>query len=343
MNNAESQPGPRGTEQPDDRETRGESQLYYFPPPDQRAAEYYRDEPYIPTVMHQLPQARAFDVLPDAEPREVTFGRVLLHLFLLGLTAITTTLLGALFLDSLRGGMLFSFTLLMILGAHETGHYMACRWYGVRATLPFFIPAPIGIGTFGAFIKIKSPIPTRRALFDIGIAGPLAGFVFALPAAFVALYFAQTAPAGPMPDGAMIFQDPPLFILIANLLGVPRDIIVNPVWLAAWVGALVTSLNLLPVGQLDGGHVTHALFGPHGHRRIAFAVYGGVLALAAVSYFRKGWMGWIVYVLILTFMLRVGHPPVVNDAEPLGRGRLLVAAISLLVFLLCFIPFPITF
>lgn len=319
----------------------GASRLYYFPQPPAftPAPDEVGYEAYRPTTIHRLPQARQ----PEPQPREITFGRVLFHLLLLGLTVVTTTLIGALFLQSFKGGMLFSFTLLMILGAHEMGHYIACRWYGVRATLPYFIPAPIGIGTFGAFIKIKSPIPTRRALFDIGIAGPLAGFVFVLPAAFIALHFAQSAPAGATTDGNPVFHDPLLFILTAKLLGVPRDIVVNPVWFASWVGMLVTSLNLLPVGQLDGGHVTYSLFGPRGHKRIALAVYCGVIALAVFAWLRGGWLGWAVYVVILTLMLRVGHPSIVDEYEPLGRARVLVAVVGLMVFLLCFLPLPITF
>jgi membrane-associated protease RseP (regulator of RpoE activity) len=223
------------------------------------------------------------------------------------------------------------------------GHYVACRWYNVRATLPFFIPAPIGVGTFGAFIKIKSPIPSRRALFDIGIAGPLAGFVFAVPAAMIALYFAQGAPPFPLTGEFPIFHDPPLFLLLGRLFHLPRDLELNPVYLASWVGLLVTSLNLLPVGQLDGGHVIYALFGWRGHRWIARVIYLSVVGLAVYSYFRGGWMGWIVYAVLLTLMLRVGHPPVMDEVEPLGLGRQLVAVIGLIVFLLCFMPFPITF
>ncbi|HYE73758.1 MAG TPA: site-2 protease family protein, partial [Blastocatellia bacterium] len=131
--------------------------------------------------------------------------------------------------------------------------------------------------------------------------------------------------------------------LIGKMLGVPRDIQINPIWFAAWVGMLVTSLNLLPVGQLDGGHVTYALFGRRGHRLIALGVYFSVIALAAISYFSGGWMGWLIYVIILTLMLRVGHPSVMNPSEPLGFGRILVATIGLIVFQLCFLPFPITF
>lgn len=281
----------------------------------------------------------------EEPPREeVTTGRVLWHLLLLGLTAITTTLLPTFlfFGGSLTSGMLFSFTLLAILGAHEMGHYLACRLYGVRATLPFFIPAPLGVGTFGAFIKIKSPIPNKRALFDIGIAGPLAGFVFLIPAAIIGLYFASPATGMAGGDG-LTFHDPLLFRAIAKLLRVPHDILVNPYWFAAWVGCLVTSLNLLPVGQLDGGHVVYAALGARWHWIIARIIYVGVIALTIASYFLSGWMGWAVYVVILTIMLRVGHPRVMDEEEPLGFGRQIVAIIGLLVFMLCFMPAPVTF
>src|SRR5262249_30220064 len=156
---------------------------------------------------------------------------------------------------------IFSFTLLVILGAHEFGHYFACRYYGVRATLPFFLPAPPAIsflGTFGAVIKIKAPIRSRRALFDIGIAGPLAGFAFALPASVVGLLMAKAAV--PSVDAVsssdiQLFQDPLLFKLIIKLFHTPAYFDWNPVYWAAWGTLLVTALNLFPVGQLDGGHV----------------------------------------------------------------------------------------
>jgi membrane-associated protease RseP (regulator of RpoE activity) len=267
----------------------------------------------------------------------------LLHFVLLALTALTTTVMGALFWNDgtspLLSGLLYSVSLLMILGAHEMGHYVACCWYGVSATLPFFIPSPLPLGTFGAVIRIKSPIPSRRALFDIGIAGPLAGFVFAVPVALIAHYFAKASTA----DGSgIVFNDPLLFKLIIKLLHVPPSIDANPLWFAAWLGLLMTSLNLLPIGQLDGGHVIYAVFGRTGHRIIARAVYLGVVLLAFYSYFSGGWLGWFVWVVLLTIMMRFGHPPVVDEEEPLGFARVLVAIIGLLVFALCFMPFPIT-
>src|SRR6185369_1365249 len=161
-------------------------------------------------------------------------------------------------------GATFSASLLAILFSHEMGHYLACRYYKVSATLPYFIPAPpiFLAGTFGAFIKIRSPIPTRRALFDIGLAGPLAGFVVALPVSVMGLL--AMSPGGAPPDHAIFFNDPLLFRLLAKLLGVPLDpnAPTTPYYMAAWIGLLVTSLNLMPVGQLDGGHGTFAVFGP---------------------------------------------------------------------------------
>ena len=314
------------------------SQPYYFPP---RPPEFYR-----PTAVNSLPQA---------PPEELTFGRVARHVLLLGLTILTTTAAGALlFFDgalsgdavarALAAGLLFSFTLLGILGAHEMGHYLACRWYGVRATLPYFIPVPLPpVGTFGAFIKIKSPIPSRRALFDIGISGPLAGFVFALPAAVVALSFAVSLPPSALTGEAIVFHDPPLFLLLGKLFGLPPDLELNPVYFAAWVGLFMTSLNLLPVGQLDGGHVVYAVFGRQWHRWVARAVYLTVIGLGVYNFWRGGWLGWFVYAVILTLMMRFGHPPVIEEGEELGTGRKLVAVLGLIVFLLCFMPVPITY
>jgi membrane-associated protease RseP (regulator of RpoE activity) len=311
-------------------------------------------EGYRTTVVHRLPQyfSPSIPQTIPAEPKEITFGRLLFHLLLLGLTVVTTTVfIGIFWLGGLMEGIVYSFTVLSILMAHEMGHYIACRWYGVRATLPYFIPAPIWpVGTFGAFIKIKSPIPSRRALFDIGIAGPLAGFVFAIPAALIAHYFAEPAAPADMSDGSIIINSPLLFKFFEhlfhlqpnNLFLVPPGSQMNPIWWAAWIGVFMTSLNLLPVGQLDGGHVTYAALGRRGHRAVALASYVCVIALALYSV-RDGLWNWVVYAVLLTLVMRVGHPPVVDEDEPLGLARKLVAIIGLLVFVLSFMPFPITF
>src|SRR5688572_6840810 len=175
-------------------------------------------------------------------------------------------------------GLTFSAALLAILTAHEMGHYVACRRYRVNATLPFFIPAPplFLAGTFGAFIKIKSPIPSRRALFDIGLAGPLAGFVVAIPISLVGILNMQPSVHGG--GYGIVFNDPLLFRLLGSLLGTPLDPYapINPYYMAAWIGLLVTSLNLMPVGQLDGGHGTFALFGQRAHRLIGRSAFAAM-------------------------------------------------------------------
>ena len=243
----------------------------------------------------------------------------------------------------------FSAALLSILLAHEAGHYVACRRYNVRATLPYFIPAPplFLAGTFGAFIKIKSPIPTRRALFDIGVAGPLAGFAVILPVALAAVLTAEasTFSVETVAPGTTIifFNDPPLLRLFAAPFGVDLpNIAGNPFYFAAWIGLLVTSLNLLPVGQLDGGHAVFAVFGRRAHRHIGRTAFALMTVVAALGWLWHHAPGGFVYAVLLFVMLRVPHPQVAHEADPLGRARLAVAALTLLVFLLSFEPFPIT-
>ena len=240
-------------------------------------------------------------------------------------------------------GVAFSASLLAILFSHEMGHYLACRYYKVEATLPYFIPAPplFMPGTFGAFIKIRSPIPSRRALFDIGLAGPLAGFVVALPLSVVGVM--TIGPSIPPPASAIYFNDPVLFRLLAWLMGVPLDpnAPINPYYMAAWVGLLVTSLNLMPVGQLDGGHGTFAVFGPRAHHVIARVAFVGTATLAVLGFVLHNSPSGFLYTILLAVMMRVPHPaPTVM--EPLGTKRTLIAILTLLVFILCFWPFPIT-
>lgn len=243
----------------------------------------------------------------------------------------------------LAEGLIFSAALLAILTAHELGHYIACRRYGVAATLPFFIPAPplFLAGTFGAFIKIKSPIPSRRALFDIGLAGPLAGFVVAVPVAVIGVM--QMEPGVPWSGYGIIFQDPLLFRLIAWIIGQPLDMFapINPYYMAAWIGLLVTSLNLMPVGQLDGGHGTFAVFGQRAHSFIGRVAFVTMAMLTVLGYLWYNSPSGFLYTVLLLVMLKVRHPQPVQ-MEPLGRGRIWIAVITLMVFALCFWPFPIT-
>ncbi len=240
-------------------------------------------------------------------------------------------------------GLTFSATLLAILTAHEMGHYLACRKYGVSATLPFFIPAPplFLAGTFGAFIKIRSPLPTRRVLFDVGLAGPLAGFIVLLPIAVVGVL--NIGPPLSVTGHEIIFNDPLLLRLLAKALGVRLDPYspTNPCYMAAWIGLLVTSLNLMPVGQLDGGHGTFAIFGQRTHRLVGRAAFLIMAVISVLGFVWHGSPSGFLYVVLLAIMLRVRHPQP-EVMEPLGLSRHVIAVVTLIVFALSFWPFPIT-
>ncbi|MEK7856481.1 MAG: site-2 protease family protein, partial [Acidobacteriota bacterium] len=245
----------------------------------------------------------------------------------------------------LRYGLSFSLSLLFILISHEMGHYIACRIYKVDATLPFFIPTPPMIGpagTFGAFIKIRSPMPSRKAVFDIGVAGPIAGFIALVPVAITGVMTMQ--PAAPEqlanPSG-IIFSDPLLMQAIAGLAGVDLSTSVgNAFYFAGWVGLLVTALNLIPSGQLDGGHAVFAVCGEAIHRwtgRIAFVLMAS-LSIIGWLYFNSP-SGFLIAIL-LGIMMKIRHP-VPWDQTPLDAKRKAVAFLTLIIFVLCFMPFPI--
>jgi membrane-associated protease RseP (regulator of RpoE activity) len=242
-------------------------------------------------------------------------------------------------------GATFSASLLAILFSHEMGHYLACRYYKVNATLPYFIPAPpiFLAGTFGAFIKIRSPIPTRRALFDIGLAGPLAGFVVAVPVAVAGLLSLGPPVETHATDGLIIFSDPLLFRLLAKLVGITLDpnSPPNPLYMAAWIGVLVTSLNLMPVGQLDGGHGVFGVFGARAHRIIGRIAFVAVVVLALLGFWWHNSPSGFLYAVLLGIMMKVPHPAP-GVMEPLGTKRTVIAILTLLVFVLCFCPFPIS-
>lgn len=243
----------------------------------------------------------------------------------------------------LKEGVFFSGSLLAILASHESGHYLFCRYYGVDATLPFFIPQPplLVPGTFGAFIRMKSVVPSRRALFDIGLAGPLAGFIVMVPIAFAGLLTLEHQVVPPGASG-ITFNDPLLFRLIGWAFGIRLDDgIVNPFYLAAWFGALVTALNLMPVGQLDGGHGTFSVLGERAHWWIGRIAFVSMAVVSVLGWFWHGSPSGFLYVVLLAVLLRVRHPQP-QRMEPLGLARIIVAVVTLIVFVLCFLPFPLT-
>jgi membrane-associated protease RseP (regulator of RpoE activity) len=245
----------------------------------------------------------------------------------------------------LINGLCFSVSLLTILISHEMGHYVACRLYGVDSSLPYFIPTPPMVGpagTFGAFIRIRSRIPTRRAIFDIGVAGPIAGFIALIPIAFIGVSTMKTAPAGtPIPPDTLVFADPLMMKGIGFLFGKDMALGVgNPFYFAAWMGLLVTALNLIPSGQLDGGHAMYAALGERIHSwtgKIAFVAMASLSILGMLIY--QSPAGFLIAIL-LGVMMRVPHPEP-WDNTPLDTKRKVIAVITLLIFILCFVPFPI--
>jgi membrane-associated protease RseP (regulator of RpoE activity) len=244
----------------------------------------------------------------------------------------------------LRTGLMFSLPALFILLCHELGHYLLCRRFGIRATLPYFVPTPIGLGTFGAFIRIRSLMRSRRELFDIGIGGPLAGFAALLP--FLVYGIAHSQPtrvalAAPDQPVVMSLLQPGkslAIVLLTRLLHgpLPDGVVLNlhPFALAAWVGLLATAINLLPLGQLDGGHLLYATVGPRWQRRLAWPLW---IALVVAGFLNPGWWVWALIVAVLGLR----HPPLVDEATPLGPGRRALALLALLLLVLCFMPVPI--
>ncbi len=236
---------------------------------------------------------------------------------------------------AMLAGLPFAATLLGILLAHELGHYFTCRYYGMSASYPYFIPAPTLIGTLGAFIRIRSPIVNRKALFDVGLSGPVAGFIFVIPAMAFAILHSKIIP-GVQADSAVIFGEPVLMRILLALLrpGVhAADLLLNPIGRGAWVGLFATSLNLIPGGQLDGGHILYAL-SSESHRRVTFGV---AIALIPLAYFWWGWLAWAAILLILGFR----HPPLLDRRALLDNKRRVWAAIGLAIFVLSFMPVPV--
>jgi membrane-associated protease RseP (regulator of RpoE activity) len=291
--------------------------------------------------------------------RSAYTSRIWLHAGLLLATLFTTCLVGSRMQQSFHGnlplsaddiwnafangwrdpatllaGLPFSLTLLTILMAHELGHFLTCVYYRLDASLPYFLPAPVLTGTFGAFIRIRSPIYLRKTLFDVAVGGPLAGFVFLLPALAIGVAFSKVIP-GIGAESEILFGVPPLLRLMemAVFPGVPSgDIYLHPVARAAWIGLLATGWNLIPIGQLDGGHVVYSLAGRR-HLKLSW-IFLGVLVILGIFY----WRWWFLWVVILYFGRR--HPAI-HDSEALSPGRKKLAWLTLMIFLICFTPAPI--
>src|SRR3990167_5325682 len=266
----------------------------------------YPSEPYWST--RGVSEYQPVEVLP---PPRVPRQRIWLHVLLFLLTILSTMTVG---------GALFAAGLLSILTAHEFGHYFAARRYGVPVILPYFIPFPFSLfGTLGAFIRMSPRIPNRRALFDIAAAGPLAGLVLAIPLSYVGIQLSQTVYKDALPGNVITLGEPFLFQglgwLAHGSLGANVDLLLHPLAFAGWAGMFVTALNLLPIGQLDGGHISHSLFGFRS-RLVAVAMFGG-LAVFSMARHNPTWLP----LLLLLFFFGIQHPRTGDDGLPLGRSR----------------------
>jgi membrane-associated protease RseP (regulator of RpoE activity) len=296
---------------------------------------------------------------PGPPPREWIIAAILF-----GATVISTTFAGLFyfkgdigFFRALRSiilhpslmlyGLPFSIPLISILLAHELGHFIACRYYGMRCTPPFFLPFPISIvGTLGAFIKIKSPFRHKRALFDIGVAGPLAGFIFTIPTLWIGISRSRLIPKGILGHGGFSFGEPLIFRLIGMLASgyspSRHDMLANPIAMAGWFGLLATSLNLLPIWQLDGGHIAYAIFGRSWQKALSIIAILPIVVLGLLSWRIPTYLFIGILLLILGTRLRFYHPPTLFDEDELGPGRLLIGLLALLILILSFTPIPIS-
>jgi membrane-associated protease RseP (regulator of RpoE activity) len=311
----------------------------------------------IPRFEHQPEPAYAYERQPRAPIRLPPLN---IALFLL--TFLTTTMAGAdsagapvmlgvpASLPNLAAGLPFSIPLMLILFAHEMGHYLTSRRYGVDSSLPYFIPAPFPslffVGTFGAFIRMRRPPRTRREMFDIGAAGPWAGFIVAVIASIIGLARSQVTPLDTSQGGLFLGNSMLFWGVSRVVLGVdPNNVNVNvhPIALAGWIGLLVTAINLLPVGQLDGGHVVYSLFGGRWHRVVSRAAWIGCGLMVLIPYLLHltFWGGWLLW-FVLLIGLGLGHPATTDTDMPLRGPRKICAWATIILFVVTFTPVPVS-
>ena len=281
---------------------------------------------------------------------------VLINITLLIATVITTVLTGSILYmghfdiwtvtnvinvfnikNLFYGGMLFAFPLMSILFVHEMGHYFTSKKHGIKTSLPFFMPIPpilpsFNIGTFGALISSSDPMPNKKALFDVGISGPIAGFLVAIPVTILGIMFSIPAPLSEPVSGEIMLGGSILFSFLSSTIlnipaGTPIDLSLTA--FAGWVGLLITSINLLPAGQLDGGHIFRAVLGRK-------QKYAGWIAIFILIF-----TGWTFFAIIIVFMMGMMHPPPLNDDTDIDLRRKLLFFVALIILVICFIPIPI--
>ena len=304
---------------------------------------------FVPNLLKERPGYVVYVVrMPERQFRGITVNVVLLIL-----TIASTIGAGMMFVftyedipfwsleTAWKGALYFAAPLMLILGLHEMGHYLAARKHKVAASLPFFIPAPpfpFIIGTFGAFISLREPIHSKRSLMDIGFSGPIAGFVVAIFVTILGFKLSAWDPhyVGEDASASILLGTPLIFDALARLVPPPADVLIHPTAFAGWVGFLVTFINLLPAGQLDGGHISRALFGQYA-RYVGFAT---VALMVGVSWW-TGYWGWVLFVGFIILFLN--HPPPLNDISPLTPSRYMAGVAAIIMLMVCFVPAPFTY
>jgi membrane-associated protease RseP (regulator of RpoE activity) len=304
---------------------------------------------YIPMIIYD----KGEHIITVAKRPTAKYRSTSVNLVMLIITVLTTVFAGTLewggfdnvstkdvFAPStiLMGTLTFALPLMAILGVHELSHYFAARRRKVAASLPFFIPSIPPLGTFGAFISLRDPIPNKKTLLEIGVAGPLAGFLLTIPIGILGLILtndaAKIAPANVPPGGALAVIFPLMYRGLEYLVPLKGDFLIHPTAFAAWVGFLVTALNLLPVGQLDGGHVARALLGSNA-RYLSWATIAALVALGLSGLY----LGWLLFAVIILF-LGVRHPPPLNDMTKLDMKRKMLGMATFVVLIIAFVPIP---
>ena len=309
---------------------------------------------YIPMIRYEKGEHAIYVI----KKPKVKKKPVWVNIVLLIATIFTTTLAGAIqwvsiyepvvtsFMEILvkatspfylwNGFIFFSIPLLAILGIHEMGHYFISKRHNLETSLPFFIPLPppFILGTFGALISTREPIPNRKALLDVGISGPICGFLVAIPVSLIGLFLMQQNPIALPPTGGEIMLTFPLLLQgLSTFFNISTDAVIHPTLFAGWVGLFLTAINLLPVGQLDGGHVARALL----KEKHKYASWAAVIIILGLGLF---FTGWLFFAFIIFFMIGTQHQPPLNEIAPLDTKRILIGILAVIIFILCFAPLP---
>jgi len=309
--------------------------FYYFFTSDYDAGDFRRliqdlgEVGYVPFIKKQGKEYR-IEVVEKSEPKK---SRLHINILLFFATILTTIYAGYSFEGNIIEGIAFSIAIMGIIGTHETAHYLAARKHAIKATLPYFIPAPTLIGTFGAVISVKSPIPNKNALFDLGFSGPIAGIIVTIPVLIIGVYLSKIVP---MQETSIMFIPSILmYIIIYFMVPVVPDgyiLQIHPLAFAGWVGTVVTMLNLMPVAFLDGGHISRSIFSEKIHKIISI--------IGIIITFALGWIPMAILMILILFMTK-RHPGALDDVSKLSKYRKMLVIAIIIIFIVCLSPIPI--